>query len=338
MKRAPKSIILVIAAFVIPCVGRGDGKAPQDNEAFMEHETEPMPRSTAAAILGKRIIFDNNGEATTVSLRGESASPEMLRAIEAYPELYGLGVLDANVDPTAVLHALPQLPSLTYVTFVRCPTLNDAILPVVAALPKLEAANFEGCPITDQGLPSILASRSLTEICVRETAITDTGVATLAKLPALVRLDITNTAVTDAGLETLRDHDRLTVVWASGTKIGDDGMRHLATCPSLEEVLALRTQLTDAGIEAIANAKKLRLLHASGKFSRRSLAALATCGDLRAFLLEGEIDLGDDDVELLAAFKGLRTIGLRGSIISKDGEARIKELLPKTRVNISPPE
>lgn len=338
MKRALKAVILAIAAFVIPCAGRGDGKAPQDNEASMEHETEPMPRSTAAAILGKRIIFNNNGEATTVSLQGDSASPEMFRALEAFPELYGLGVLDADVELTAVTHALEELSGLTYVTFVRCSNINDRILPVVAALPKLHDADFEGCRITDEGLPSLLASQSLVAVSVCETAITDMGVATLAKLPTLGRLHITNTAVTDAGLEALRGHDRLAVVWASGTKIGDEGLAHLATCPALQEVLARRTCLTDAGVEAISKAKKLSLLQASGKFSRRSLAALATCGELRSFLLEGELDLGDDDIKIFAAFNRLRFIGVRGSRISKEGEARIKELLPKTRIDISPPE
>jgi hypothetical protein len=299
---------------------------------------KPKSREEAAALLGKRIIFENNGDASSVSLRGKDATPEMFVAIEAFPELSGLGVLDADVDGATVVPTLQQLPNLTYVRFIRCSQIADDVVPVVAAIPRLRDASFEGCPITDHGLPAILASQSLVALWMSETAITDTGIAALAKLPTLGRLAVTDTAVTDAGLEALRGHDRLAVVWASGTKIGDDGMQHLATCPLLEEVLARRTHLTDAGIEAIAKAKKLKLLYASGRFSQRSLTALSACTDLHTFLLEGEIDLGDEDVEMVASFKRCRSVTLLGSRITDAGTARIKELLPNTRIDIGPPE
>lgn len=299
---------------------------------------KPMTREEAAALLGDRITFKNNGDAATVGLHGKSASPDMLRAIEFFPELYGLGVVNANVDVAEAIHALQQLPNLTYVQFVRCPRITDDILPVVAALPNLESGNFTGTGVTDHGMPALLESKSLISVTFSDTTITDAGVRTLANLPTLECLEIRNTAVTDAGLEALRGHKRLASLWVRGCKVGDDGMRHIATCPLLQEVLARQTHLTDAGIENVATAKNLKLLQASGTFSRRSIAALATCGELHSFLLEGKIDLGDEDIETFAPFKGSRSIGLWGSRITEAGEARLKAMLPKTRVSITAPE
>lgn len=304
----------------------------------MARPLEVMTREQAAAILGERIIYNNDGEATTVCLRSQDASPEMLRAIEVFPELYGFGVVDANVEAAAIVPVLRQLPNLTYAHFVRCPRVTDGILPEVAALPKLESLNLDATGITDEGLSSLLVSRSLISVSLSQTAITDAGIKTMANLPTLVSLHFCDTPVTDEGLKALRGHERLKVVWASGAKIGDEGMAHLATCPLLTEVLARRTHLTDAGIEAIAKAKKLRLLYASGTFSRRSLEALAPCTNLHTFLLEGSVDLGDDDIDLFAPFKTCMYVTVNNSRISKVGEARVKAMLPRTRVDLVPTE
>ncbi|MEX0669880.1 MAG: hypothetical protein WD060_05430 [Pirellulales bacterium] len=338
MKPWCPAIYVVAAIFMISRTSTAESHSCQDKEKAMARPLEVMTREQAAAILGERIIYNNDGEATTVCLRGQDASPEMLRAIEVFPELYGFGVVDANVEAAAIVPVLRQLPNLTYAHFVRCPRVTDGVLPEVAALPKLESLNLDATGITDEGLLSLLVSRSLISVSLSQTAITDAGVKTMANLPTLVGLHVCDTPVTDEGLKALRGHERLKVVWASGSKIGDEGLAHLATCPLLTEVLARKTHLTDAGIEAIAKARHLRLLHASGKFSRRSIAALAACSELRSFLLEGDIEVGDQDVAIFSSFKGFRSIGLWGSRISEAGEVQLKAILPKTSITMASSE
>jgi len=101
----------------------------------------------------------------------------------------------------------------------------------------------------------------------------------------------------------------------------------------LQRFWPARPIITDEGVEAVAKAKKLTLLYASGPFSRRSLEALARCTDLHTFLLEGMVDLGDDDLDLFSSFKTWRYVTVNDSRISKEGEARVKAMLPRTRVS-----
>jgi hypothetical protein len=125
-------------------------------------------------------------------------------------------------------------------------------------------------------------------------------------------------------------------VWASGTRITDKGMRHLATCPQLAHVLARETELTDAGIEAIAAAQNLKVLHAGGTFTRRSIDALAAGPKLHTLLLEGDVRLGDEDIEAIGKLRTVERLLLLGSRITPAGAGRLKALLPKTFLDVGP--
>ncbi len=312
---------------------RDDPVSPYEERAMAR---DPKVREEAIAVLGNRIMLSEDGAAKHVQLRGTDTAPELMQAIEAFPELKELQILEARIDPAAATHAIERLPALERVLFIRCPTVTDDMVPVIAGLPKLRTLSLEGCPITDHGLPPLLQSQTIEAIILDDTGITDDGIATLAELPKLERLHIGNTAVTDRGVEALQGHKYLGALWAHRSRIGDAGIGHLATCPRLVAVHALRTKCTDEGIEAIAAAKKLMVLEAGGTFSRRSIKALEACPRLNTLRLEGTIDLGDEDIEAFAPFHGIRFMELTGSHITDFGESRLKEMLPKARIVVQP--
>lgn len=290
----------------------------------------PMSRVEAAELLRDLILFEKDGRAFQAWLREKYATPRRFAAIEAFPEITSFGVLYADVDTTTVTRTLQKLPNLEVVKLFHCPRITDDVLPFIAALPKLTNVHIGGTGITDRGLPVLLERPSITSLDVRDTAITDAGLAIVAKLPSLLWLAISNDAITDVGLESLREHKTLAAVWASRCRITDQGMRHLATCPQLAEVLARETHLTDAGIEAIAAAQNLKVLHAGGTFTRRSIDALAAGPQLHTLLLEGDVRLGDEDIDAIGKLRSVERLHLRGSSITPAGVERLKALLPKT--------
>jgi len=294
------------------------------------------PRESAAETLGRCLLLRSDGVAEGAVLRGRDANARMLAAIQAFPEITGLSIIESDLDAAALKSTLQRLSKLASLKLISCPRVGDDIVPEIAALPDLRDLNCDGSGVTDRGVLGLVCSPSLSSLKLSRTAITDRGVAALAKLPALAVLEVCNTAVSDEGLRSLRSHDRLTVVWASDTGISDAGMAHLATCPRLAEVLVRGVQLSDVGMERLCDAKSLETVYASGVFSRRTLTALGTLPELRILLLEGELRIGDDDVGMIGRMRSLTRVQLLGSQISPAGVSRLSESLPQAFVEISP--
>lgn len=322
-----------LATLLASCLAASSTGRCSDKEEHAVAEA-PMARDEAAELLRDLILFGNDGRATMAWLREKYATPRRFAAIEAFPEITSFGVLYADVDTATVTPTLQKLPNLQVVQLFHCPRITDDVMPFIVALPKLTYVQIAGTGITDRGLPDLLERPAITTLDVSDTAITDAGLATVAKLPSLLSLEFSNDAITDAGLESLREHKTLAAVWASGTRITDKGMRHLATCPQLAHVLARETQLTDAGVEAIAAAQNLKVLHAGGTFTRRSIDALAAGPKLHTLLLEGDVRLGDEDIEAIGKLRSVERLLLLGSRITPAGAGRLKALLPKTFLDV----
>lgn len=335
MMAAPRLRRVVVAALMTAWFASGSQGRCSEKEKHAVTDA-PMDRDEAAELLRDLILFGNDGRATQAWLREKYATPRRFAAIEAFPEITSFGVLYADVDTATVTPTLQKLPNLEVVQLFHCPRITDDVMPFIVALPKLTYVQIAGTGITDRGLPALLERPAITTLDVSDTAITDAGLATVAKLPSLLSLEFSNDAITDAGLESLCEHKTLAAVWASGTRITDKGMRHLATCPQLADVLARETQLTDAGIEAIAAAKNLKVLHAGGTFTRRSIDALAAGPKLHTLLLEGDVRLGDEDIEAIGKLRTVERLLLLGSRITPAGAGRLKALLPKTFLDVGP--
>ena len=69
--------------------------------------------------------------------------------------------------------------------------------------PKLLYLDLHGTAITDVGLKTLSAAKSLHRLTLGRTKVTDAGLPHLADLPKLQFLNLANTKVTAAGLQAL---------------------------------------------------------------------------------------------------------------------------------------
>jgi len=100
------------------------------------------------------------------------------------------------------------------------------LLPLLRELPRLHFVQFAGTKITDDALPQLapLAAR-LDILGLRDTAITDTGLAHLEVLTGIKGLNLSGTKVTDAGLAHLKSMSRLTKLNVKNTAVTEAGVK-----------------------------------------------------------------------------------------------------------------
>ena len=74
---------------------------------------------------------------------------------------------------------------------------------------------------------------------------------TEADLKTVVELTLSHTPITDTGLKDLARLKGLTHIYLNNTKITDSGLKELAKCKQLKSVSLQRTKVTDAGIKSL---------------------------------------------------------------------------------------
>ena len=149
----------------------------------------------------------------------------------------------------AGLAALPRLGSLRVTGAAR---VSGRGLGALAALPGLGTLDLSRCPIDDEGLLAIGGLRSLRELHLAQTAITDRGMAALAKLPDLRVLDLTNVRIGDAGLAHLAGLSRLEELHVWSDSVTDAGLATIGRLPSLTSLDLRCPKVTDDGIARLA--------------------------------------------------------------------------------------
>ena len=90
--------------------------------------------------------------------------------------------------------------------------------------------------------------------------VSDADVNVLTGLAGLHNLVLRETRITDAGLAHLKRARRLRVLDLDQTRVSDAGLAHLGELTSLRGLYLARTEVTDAGLAALSPLKKLREL------------------------------------------------------------------------------
>ncbi len=234
--------------------------------------------------------------------------------------------------------------------------VGDGALQIIALAKwtELEAIRLRCTKVTDDGIRAVTFLKSLTEIGVSNTAITDAGVARLKVLPHLEWLqlgsDDEGPDITDVGLEHVGEMLHLKHLGIGGKTITDAGLEHLAKLTDLESLEIASTKVTDAALAHLAPLRKLTSLRAylhnfttdvgalhlsQLKALRRlsthlqvtevGLRALAELPDLQNLDLAGE-GVTDAAMTHLARMKSLKEIWIQLSPITDTGLARLSDL------------
>ena len=96
--------------------------------------------------------------------------------------------------------------------------------------------------------------RTVVELTLSYTPITDAGLKDLAKLKGLTHIYLNNTNITDLGLKELAKCKQLKSVSLQRTKVTDAGIRSLVKLPNLVELDLRITEVTKRGVALVQRA------------------------------------------------------------------------------------
>jgi hypothetical protein len=110
---------------------------------------------------------------------------------------------------------------------------TDDTLKILSSLPRLRRLDLDNCPISDAGISSLAACRTIQSLCLRYTKISDAGVAQLLSLPELTDLSLTGTQITDSAIDTLVRMRRLENLNIICDALTDSAVRRILDLPNL---------------------------------------------------------------------------------------------------------
>lgn len=195
---------------------------------------------------------------------------------------------------------------------VVCPKVTDAGVAHISGLTNLDTLVLSGTQVSDRGLAHLRKLSKLEHLYLANTKITDAGLEHLAGLTSLKTLDLTQTRVTGAGLGRLKSLARLEVLLLDGTGVGDPGLKPLRAF------------------------KNLRMLSLAGcPLTGKTLGQLAALSRLKHLTLT-DTQIDRSAIDQFGELKSLAQVELYRVGLSAGDVARLRGLLPKTGIHVSP--
>ena len=155
-------------------------------------------------------------------------------------------------DP-AVVTAVEQIRKMGG-TFI----LQDLTVPVKPDKPlppgslKVRQINLNQKKVRDAQLEALKPLKSLSELHLESSYLTDVGMAHLQDFKELQELDLHKSLyITDKGLESLKYLPRLSKLELSYTRISDKGVEHLSALKSLKTLHLTGTLVTAEGLKTL---------------------------------------------------------------------------------------
>jgi Leucine-rich repeat (LRR) protein len=179
------------------------------------------------------------------------------RALGTMTRLRYLALADPGMNDAGLAH-LRNLTNLESLTLGECKLVSDAGLSALAEFTKLKKLSIRDASLQGAGFAALAKLGQLESLSVADNPIDDAGVAKIVGLKSLRELDLRRTKITDEALTLIgRNLPELTKLNISGTNVTDAGLAALRPLKQLREVEANFTKITnakDAGITATITA------------------------------------------------------------------------------------
>jgi hypothetical protein len=202
--------------------------------------------------------------------------------------------------------------------------IDGAAASHLGGLPKLRKFTaINGSMVDDEALEKLSRCRSLKELTICHTDITDVGVRHLATLPNLEWLDLDGTQVTDMGLNAVSKIQSLRFLNLEGTKIRGKGIRW----PSgLTDAWLSETSLTDEGLQGLSKCQGLTRLHLGDtRITNAGLRHLDLLQKLEWLELDGT-SVSDEGLAALGRLRALKHVSLNRTNVTDGGLAYLSDL------------
>lgn len=234
------------------------------------------------------------------------------------------------------------LQSLTQLEHICTPYgLTDDEMAGIATLRTVNEMEIVATKLTDAGLASIAKLRSLEVLHLDGNAkMTDDGLKALATLPKLRHLRLTG-PFTDRGVQYLASLPSLQVLWLESPKVTEESLRHLAQSRSLERLcVPWLDRITDRNLAYLTSMPQLKALGVGDAVSADAgVARLASLTNLEVLALKGGRALTDKGLTPLATMPRLRALQIYNSRITEQGLAGLSQcrLLDSIEIRSSVP-
>jgi len=192
----------------------------------------------------------------------------------------------------------------------------------------IQYLDLMGTRVCDESLKNIERLSGLYAISLRDTDVSDDGVAHLVPLKNLMAVNLVRSDVTGRCFEYLARLPKLEFLSAHSTNISCAGVGRLVALPKLQ-VLELQTTLIDDScmpqIGKIATLTQLRLDR-----TKITDAGIKSIGALKNLILfsADQCAIGDGCVNDLLMLKKLRSLSIERTHITRKAVLKLKEALP----------
>jgi hypothetical protein len=215
---------------------------------------------TSIARLTRLRHLDLSSHVGTISYGRMRFSPGALRQLAKLRELEELQLAGQSPSPDLFLARFPKLTSLSV------GDVDDLAAARMARYRSLRQLGLLDSGITDEGLKSIATLTHLRRLSLRSTVITDAGIAHLRNLPHLEHLELRATRVGDETLGHLAEIGTLTRLDLHGSglpgailgrRFTAEGLRHLRRLPRLRTLWLTNLRL-NGGFGVLRELPQLR--------------------------------------------------------------------------------
>ena len=165
-----------------------------------------------------------------------------LRSLSMATKLNSLHLTESGLTDDG-LQGLESLTQLCYVHISKA-NVGDATLERLATLPELEAIELWGVSITGRGVKSLSCRHVLTRFSGNDSPIHNDFLATLSECRTLRQLELVRTNISDEGVAHFRNHPSLQIVELGASNLTDASLAIAATIPQLKQFTVTGQKMT----------------------------------------------------------------------------------------------
>jgi hypothetical protein len=140
--------------------------------------------------------------------------------------------------------------------FFYCSVGTDGLLEQMVNVPEIEGVDLHLTDVTDKGMKSLLALKSLKSLTIYGGRVGDQGFAYIKAMPSIESLSLINTRVTDRSLSSLRELPNLKSLTLFhenrlGSTFSDAGLQHLKALKKLKRLNVSDGWASDAAVKSL---------------------------------------------------------------------------------------
>lgn len=250
-------------------------------------------------------------------------SDRAIDALDSQMWLSRLNICHTDVSNAAMIRLVNEKAHTLTNLDVSNTSIRDETLAELPEDSRLDRLNLKDTAVTDDGLKHFSRAPYLEHLLLDLCDVGDDGIRHLEDCRTLRELELFQTKVTDTSFVWLSD-SKIKYLGVGGTQISDAGMPSLTDFSELQSLDISHTQISDRGLRFLSQAQQLENLDVEyTKITNRSLDFLRP---LRLKSLSLNVALDDSGFRTLSRLPELRHLAITGKVASWKPLSRVSDL------------